>query len=79
MVSPSCLDLGRKQVKLYQFAIMYNPNTESVKAGKKPEVIHEARLLCASDERSALLQAARKIPNDYADKLDEVEVAVRPF
>ncbi len=33
----------------------------------------------ARDEKEVLMIAAREIPAEYLDKLDRVEIALRPF
>ena len=33
----------------------------------------------ARDDKEAALHAAREIPNEFEDKLEEVEIVVRPF
>lgn len=35
--------------------------------------------LIAADDAQAMILAARAIPEAYLDKLDDVQVAVRPF
>jgi hypothetical protein len=67
-------------MKLYQFAVIYNPDTtkENLK-DEKPAVIVPVTEVLAKDERQAQMLAARSIPESYVDKLESVEITVRPF
>ena len=69
--------------KLFEYAIIYQPKQRTDAQGNDttpPAVllVEPTRLLCR-DEKEATIQAARRIPDDYLDKLDEVELAIRPF
>ncbi len=68
-------------MKLYEFAILLNE-----KRDKDGDITDPARILVmpktvlARDENQATILAAREIPDTVVeDKLDRVEVAVRPF
>jgi hypothetical protein len=63
------------RARIFQYAVIYHP----AKKGEKSVLVVEPRTILATDENVAALKAARSIPEDYADKLDRVEVAVRPF
>jgi hypothetical protein len=67
-------------MKLYQFAVIYNPDTttEALK-DEKPQVLVPLTTILAKDEKQGQMLAARAIPEDYMDRLDSVEIAVRPF
>jgi len=43
------------------------------------ELIVEVEQVLARSDKEALMMATRAIPEEYADKLDQVEIAVRPF
>jgi hypothetical protein len=69
--------------KLFEFAVIYTPalTKEQREAGEKAKsklVVDVTRVL-ANDEAEVNMLAARAIPVDYADKLQQVEIAVRPF
>lgn len=70
-------------MKLFQYAILYTGKITKAdeEAGKGPEfrILKDITTVAARDEREVLLKAAKEIPEDYSDKLDRVEVAVRPF
>lgn len=70
-------------MKLFEFAVIYNPiaTKEQSERGDKPKsllVVDVTRVL-ANDDKEASMLAARAIPEQYTDKLDRVEIAVRPF
>lgn len=63
--------------KPFDFVVVF---TEKDKDGKdvRSELVCEGRVM-AKNENAALIAAARKLPETYTDKLDEVEILVRPF
>lgn len=67
-------------MKIFQFVAFYLPKKhDSKKECDKPRIIAGPETILAKDEREATMKAARSIPEDFVDKLDEVELAVRPF
>lgn len=70
-------------MKLYEYAIIYNPlqtqaqrnNGEAAKSVLVAGIKH----LLANSEKEAQMLVAREIPSEYTDKLDRVEIALRPF
>lgn len=70
-------------MKLYEFAVIYNPlpTKDQDERGETPKsllIVDVTRSLAATDKEIMML-AARSIPSEYTDKLDQVEIAVRPF
>lgn len=70
-------------MKLYEYAVLYHPvaTKEQQDRGDKPksELILDVTRVLAKDEKEAMLLVARAIPEKYTDKLDQVEIAIRPF
>lgn len=69
--------------KIFEYAIIHHPiaTKDQVEAGEKPKsvlLVDVKRVLAGSDKEAAML-AARDIPAEYTDKLDRVEIALRPF
>lgn len=69
--------------KLFEYAAIYHPKHTKDAQGNDTTprdtlVVEVTRVLAGSDKEVAIL-AARQIPDDYIDKLDEVEVVIRPF
>ena len=68
-----------KTVKLYQYAVVFYPTKEEAKDGKTPEVAMQPDTLLAKDINVAALKIARMIPPTYENKLDQLEIILRPF
>ena len=67
-------------MRLFQFAAIWLPTEKQAKEDDmKPKLILEIQTILAKDEGQATLIAARRIPKDYEEKLDQVQVIVRPF
>lgn len=66
--------------KIYEYHLVYRPTDLEIEEGKKDEMLTKLpQTVFAKDEKTACMIAARNIPEKYADKLDQIEVAVRPF
>lgn len=68
-------------MKLYEYAVVYNPKPtpDGKPATDQAALVVPPTCVLARDEKHAAMLAARAIPETYAGKLDEVDVAVRPF
>jgi hypothetical protein len=70
--------------KLFEYAVIYHPKEKKDAAGnptetKKSVVVQDVtRVLAGSDKEVGML-AAKSIPDEYNDKLDDVEIVIRPF
>jgi hypothetical protein len=70
--------------KLFEYAVIYHPKAKKDAAGneldpqKSVVVTDVTRVLAASDKEVGML-AAKSIPDTYSDKLDDVEIVIRPF
>jgi hypothetical protein len=70
--------------KLFEYAVLYHPKTKKDAAGnpiedKKSILVSDVtRVLATSDKEVAML-AARSLPEEYTDKLEDVEIVIRPF
>lgn len=69
--------------KIFEYAVIYHPlaTKEQNDRGEKPksELIVDVKRVLATNEKEVNMLATRDIPEKYLDKLDRVEVAVRPF
>lgn len=66
--------------QLYQYAVLWHPTEKDAEDnGTKSKVIVEPATVLAADASAATMLAARAIPEQYADQLDQVQIAVRPF
>lgn len=66
-------------MKFFQYAIALHPTEDDRKKGLGSIVLVEVTTVLAKDAAQATMIAARAIPEHALDKLDRVEVAVRPF
>lgn len=67
------------KMKLFEYAILLHPKEEKEKETGKTIVVSNPKTILAKDDKQAAMLIAREIPADYIDKLDQVEVIVRPF
>ncbi len=60
--------------------MIYHPKRKSKDdpQAKSELIVDVQRSICSSQDE-ALILASRQIPEDYLDKLEQVEIAVRPF
>lgn len=70
-------------MKLYEFAVIFTSRLTKaqLEAQEKPRselVVDVTRVLAHSDAEANML-AARAIPKQYEDKLDQCQIALRPF
>ena len=66
-------------MKLFQYAVILHPTEEERKAGGVSIIVIPVTAVLARDQQGAILEAARDIPEEYMDRKDRLEVAVRPF
>lgn len=70
--------------KLFEYAVIYHPKEKKAADGtpldeKKSIIVQDiTRILATSDKEVAML-AAKAIPDEYNDKLEQVEIVIRPF
>jgi len=70
--------------RLFEYAILWHPKEKKDAAGnpmetKKSVIVQAPKTEIAVKEEDVAILAARAIPNEYVDKLDEIEIVVRPF
>lgn len=70
-------------MKLYEYAVIFNPRStkEQEDRGDKAKslLIVDVKRVLSNSDKEAMMLAARDIPAEYTDKLDRVEIALRPF
>lgn len=70
-------------MKLYEYAVIFNPlpTKDEKERGEKPKskLIVDVTRVLSNDDKEAMMLAARAIPQEYTDRLDRVEIALRPF
>lgn len=65
--------------RIFFVAALLHPTEKEAEEGMLSKIIVEPQALVAADENSARVQGARLIAEEFADKSDRIEVAVRPF
>lgn len=66
-------------MKVFQYVIFFEPNNDKLEVPEKPKIIVDPKTVLASSEHQAGILASRDIPEEYIDRLEEVNVVVRPF
>lgn len=66
-------------MKIYEYYIFLNPKKEEGKPEEKAKVLVDRTAVLATSEKQAGILASRSIPEEYIDRLGEIEVALRPF
>lgn len=68
---------------LFEYAVLFHPKATKEQSDKgetpKSEVLIEPTSTLASSADQVSVLASRAIPESYIDKLDQVEIIVRPF
>jgi len=67
--------------KPYQFMVLYHEKIQQENKTDqiKTSIIVDLKTILATDEKVALLQIAKTIPDKYNDQLQDVEIVMRPF
>lgn len=68
---------------LFEYAIIYHPKTVKDALGNETqghdELLVKPTFVLAKSDKEVAMRAAREIPDAYLDKLERIEVCVRPF
>lgn len=68
---------------LFEYAIIYHPQTVKDALGNETqghdELLVKPTFVLAKSDKEVAMRAAREIPDAYLDKLERIEVSVRPF
>lgn len=62
-------------MKVFQYVIFYDPK----EADKKPSIVKDVTTILAKDIKTANILIARQIPEEYADKLEDLNIVIRDF
>lgn len=71
--------------RVFEYAILHHPRPKKAKEGEpedRPKSVFingGIQHIIAKDETEVGMIAARHIPDEFMDKLDEVEIVVRPL
>ena len=65
--------------KIFQYAVIWHPTEAESKEGLVSKLILDVQNVLGVDKDSILMGAAMEIPSEYKNKLDQIEVVIRPF
>lgn len=68
--------------KIFEYVVLYHPKPKRVDGEdvrEKSVIVVDVKRVLAESEKDVNVIAGREIPVDYLDKLDRVEILVRPF
>lgn len=69
--------------KLFEYAVLYHPKITKDANGNETQgpdkIITTPTFTLAKDDKEVAIRASRAIPEEYIDKLDQIEIVVRPF
>jgi hypothetical protein len=67
-------------MKIYEVAVLFvPPEKKNEDQTEKAQLLVKPTAILAKNDAAAQIQAARMIPEAFEDKLEQVQVAVRPF
>jgi hypothetical protein len=66
-------------VKLFEIAVLRHPRNDEGKRIGKTELVVGVTTVLANDLAQAQMLSGREIPEELLDKIEELEVVVRPF
>lgn len=64
---------------IFEYAVILHPTKKDKEDGAQSKIILPPTHCLANDQNAAVVLASRAIPDEHIDKLDRIEVAVRPF
>jgi hypothetical protein len=65
--------------RLFEYAILLHPTKKEFEEGKRTEIIKRPETILAVNEDKAVMLANTKIPAEHIEKIDRIEIPVRPF
>lgn len=70
--------------KLFEYAVLYHPKEKKDVHGntlenKKSLIVTDLTRVVATSDKEVGMLAAKSIPAEYEDKLEDVEIVIRPF
>ncbi len=65
--------------RVFQYVVFHQPVTKKDEAQVKPTVIKEVTTTIAKSEDLVRMTAVRELSQEWAEKLEEIIIVVRPF
>jgi hypothetical protein len=73
---------GKTQGSIFEYAVLFHPKPKKVGDDTVTDpslIIVDVKRVVAQTDNEVAIKAAREIPEEYLDKLEQVEIAIRPF
>lgn len=70
---------GTNKPSLFEYVIIWHPNPDQEKDGKKSCIIADRKMILAKSHEAASMAASMDIPADKKNELDQIQICVRPF
>lgn len=75
--------MAKQNPEVFEFLVIHHPprskkEDENGSRAQSTIIVDPERVL-AGNEQQALILASRQIPEGYVDRLEEVEICIRPF
>ena len=64
---------------LYEYVIMLQPTDAEIKEGVKPELISGPNYEFGKDDKAIFMLAVKSLDEKYSNKLDQIDIVIRPF
>ena len=65
--------------KLFEYVVLFHPKSKKDEETKKSVLLVDVTRVLAESDREVAMRAAREVPGEYMDRLNDVEVIVRGF
>jgi hypothetical protein len=69
--------------RLFEYAVLYHPKVVKDALGNETQgpdkILVEPKFVLAANDKEVAMRASREIDEAYLDKLEQVEIVVRPF
>jgi hypothetical protein len=74
---------AKPRQQLFQYAVLFHPKPtkDQIETGERPKsvVVTDITTILAGSEQEVGMLAARSVGTAYEDKLEDVEILIRPF
>ncbi len=68
------------RARIFEYAVIHHPKPKKKdEPAEKSVLIVDVERVLAVEPQEVTILASRQIPEDYLDKLEQIEIAVRPF
>lgn len=65
--------------QLFEYAVLLHPSSKENENQEPSKIIVEKTTTLATSSEKVAMEAVMSIPAEYKNRLDEIEVVVRPF